>query len=67
MKITIQVIKVYDVETEGGDTCDFGSCMAHLHQVNSMSSEEIERTGKLVGVTTDYAEITGPDDCEGGE
>jgi hypothetical protein len=50
MKVRIQVVKVYDVET------------AHLSQVEKMQSTEIEKEGKLVSVSTDYAEVVGPDD-----
>ncbi len=64
MKIRIQVIKVYDVETEGGDTTDPESVKAHIASVERMQSTQIEAEGKLVDVSTDYAEVVGPDDDE---
>jgi len=57
MKIRIQVIKVYDVETDGGDTTDPKSVEDHLRQVYAMSCSEIEKAGNLVDVTTDYAGV----------
>lgn len=61
MKIRIQVIKVYDVETDGGNTQDPESVKAHLAAVERMPFTEIEEDGTLVTVTT-YAEVVGPDD-----
>jgi hypothetical protein len=57
MKISIQVIKVYEVETDGGDINDCFSRQEHLRKVENMQSTEIEKVGDLVTVTTDYAEI----------
>lgn len=62
MRIRIQVIKVYDVWTEGGDTTDPQSVAAHIAQVSGMQSTEIESDGKLINVETDHAELVGPDD-----
>ena len=62
MIIRIQVIKVYDVTTEGGDTTDPESVKAHIETVEGMQSTEIEQQGKLVQVTTECAEVVGPDD-----
>lgn len=62
MLIQIQVIKVYQVETDGGDTTDPKSVEAHLNMVESMQSTEIEAQGKLIDVSTNYAEIVGPND-----
>jgi hypothetical protein len=64
MTIRIQVIKVYDVETDGGDTTDPESVKAHIRQVETMQSTKIQEIGKLVDVTTDYAEVVGPSDEE---
>ena len=62
MIIRIQVIKVYDISTDGGDTTDPASVKAHLQQAENMQSTEIEEKGKLIDVTTDFAEVVGPDD-----
>ena len=62
MIVRIQVIKVYDVDTGGGDTTDPQSVQAAIEQVENMQSAEIEKVGHFVDVTTDYAEVVGPDD-----
>lgn len=62
MIVRIQVIKVYDVDTEGGDTTDPESVRGHLERVQGMQSTAIEENGRLVDVWTDYAEVVGPDD-----
>lgn len=61
MVIRIQVIKVYDVMTEGGDPTDQQSINEHLQQVENMQSTEIENVGRYVNTFTDYAEVIGPD------
>ena len=61
MRIRIHVIKVYEIETDGGDTTDFDSIESHVNQVENMQSTEIEATGKLVHISTDYAI---PVDCD---
>jgi hypothetical protein len=53
---------VYAIETEGGDTTDHMSVSAHIHQVESMQSTDIEKQGKLESVTVENAEVVGPDD-----
>ena len=62
MKIVIQVIKVYEIETDGGDTTDNESIEAHCRTVESMQSTQIERNGKLLSVHVENAEVIGPDD-----
>jgi hypothetical protein len=57
MKIQIQIIKVYQVDIEGGDVNDSDSVNAHISMVERMQSTEIEDKGKLINVTTDYAEV----------
>jgi len=64
MIVRIQVIKVYDVDTESGDTTDPESVRANLNAVETMQSTEIERTGKLRDCMTDHAEVVGPSDEE---
>jgi hypothetical protein len=62
MLVQVQVIKVYQMETDGGDTTDPESVNAHVRFVERMSSTEIEANGKLIDVSTEYAEAIGPDD-----
>lgn len=62
MRLTVQVIKVYEVETDGGDTTDPDSVAAHVEYVENMSSTEIESEGDLKDVSTDFVEVVGPDD-----
>ena len=62
MDIAIQVIKCYRVTTEGGDTTDPRMVSAHIALVEQMQSTEIERTGLLMNVTTEHAEVVGPSD-----
>ena len=66
MKIVVEVIKLYEVETEGGDTTDPASCTAHLKLAENMQSTEIERTGTLKSVYVENAQIVGPSDAEVG-
>lgn len=49
MQVRIQVIKVYDIDVP--DDCDDPVGYAY-----GLQTTEIEETGKLVDVTTDYAE-----------
>lgn len=53
MQVRIQVIKVYDIE------------VSSLEEADRMSSLKIEADGKLVDVTTDYAEIVDDEDTDG--
>jgi hypothetical protein len=62
MQVQIQIIKVYLLETDGGDTLDPDSVQAHIEMVENMQSTEIEAEGKLVDVFTEYAEVVGPSD-----
>ena len=62
MIVRIQVIRVYDVDTGSGDTTDPVSCAANIRAVERLQSTEIEETGTLREVITDYAEIVGPSD-----
>ena len=64
MRIVVSVIKVYEVETEGGDTTDPEAVKAHCHLAESMQSTEIEKQGTLQSAHVDYAEVVGPSDEE---
>ena len=64
MRISVQVVKVFEVEVEGGDTSDWKSINSVCRAVEKMQSTEIERMGKLVDVTVQFAEVVGPPDNE---
>ena len=54
---TTEVIPRPGAMQPGGDPNDTASVDEHLHQVLSMQSTQIEEEGKLVQVTTEFAEV----------
>lgn len=64
MIVRIEVIKVYDVDTHGGDTTDPLSIKANAEYVERMPASQIEREGKLVDTFLGNAEVVGPADDE---
>ncbi len=64
MKVRIDVIHSYFIETEGGDTTDAPSINAHCREVESMTPEQIQRDGSYIGSAVGSAEVVGPDDPE---
>ena len=67
MIITIQIIKVYHVDTGEGDTTDPESVKRQLRVVETMPTTDIEEKGTLINVFTalvvaSNAEVVGPSD-----